>query len=105
MAIVTRLTVVLIIGPVPVLIVHLRFVVLVAEDALEHFVVRGVHVASCAGLPLAAMLAGIDAEVLAIVIEGRGQPRIQRVAHRAIVREIQCHVIRIGRPLKIGLMA
>lgn len=87
------------------LVIHFGFVVLMAQNALEHFIVRGVHMAGRAGLPLAAMLAGIDAKVLAVVVERRGQPRIQRVARRAIVREIQRHVIRIRRPLEIGLMA
>lgn len=85
MAIVTRLAVVLIILPVSMFIIHLRLIVLVAQNALEDFVIRRIHVASRARLPLAAMLAGIDAEILAVVIERRRHPRIYRMASGAIM--------------------
>lgn len=86
-------------------VIHFGLIMLVAKNAFEHFVIRRIHVAGGAALPLAAVLAGINAEILAIVIECCRPPRIQRVASRAVTREIQCHVIRIRRPLKIRLMA
>jgi hypothetical protein len=105
MAVVTRLAVVLIILPVPMFVIHLCLIVLVTQNALEDFVIRRIHVASRARLPLAAMLAGVNAEVLAVVIERRRRPRIHRMAGSAIMREIQRHVIGIRGPLKIRLMA
>ncbi len=87
------------------LVIHLRLIVLVAQNALEDFVIRRIHVASRARLPLAAMLAGINAEILAVVIERRRHPRIYRMASGAIMREIQRHVIGIRGPLEIRLMA
>jgi hypothetical protein len=105
MAVITRLAVVLIVLPVPKLVIHLRLILFVAQNALEDYVVRRVHVARRARLPFAAMLAGINAEILAVVIERRRRPRIHRVASGAIVRKIQRYVIGIRRPLKIRLMA
>jgi hypothetical protein len=105
MAVVTRLAVVLIVLPVPMLVIHLCLIVLVAQNALENFVVRRIHVARRTRLPFAAMLAGINAEVLAVVIERRRRPRIHGVASGAIVRKIQRHVIGVRRPLEIRLMA
>jgi hypothetical protein len=51
------------------------------------------------------MFAGVNAEVLAIVIERRRFPGIHGVTSGTVVREIQGQVIRIGRPLEIRLMA
>lgn len=105
MTFVARLAVVLVALLVPVLVIHLRLIVLVAQNAFEDFVVRRIHVARRARLPLAAMLAGINAEILAVVIEGRRRPRIHRVTGSAIMRKIQRHMIGIRRPLEIRLMA
>ncbi len=69
MAVVTRLAVVLIVLPIPMFVIHAGLIVRVAQNALEDSVVRRIHMTSRAGLPLAAMLAGINAEILAIVIE------------------------------------
>jgi hypothetical protein len=87
------------------LVIHFRLTVLVTQNALEHFVIRRIHVARRAALPFAAMLAGINAKILSVMIKRRRRPRIQRVARRAIMRKIQCHMIGIRRALKIGLMA
>ena len=58
-----------------VLAVDLRLVrMLVTKDALEGLVVGRVLVALRAGAPLAAVLARIDREVGAVVVEGRGPP-------------------------------
>ena len=105
MTFITRLAVVLVARLVAMLVVHFGLIMLVTKNAFEHFVIRRIHVAGGAALPLATVLAGINAEILAIVIECCRPPRIQRVASRAVTREIQRHVIRIRRPLKIRLMA
>jgi hypothetical protein len=51
------------------------------------------------------MLAGINAEILAVVVERRRRPRIHGMASGAIVRKIQRHVIGIRGSLEIRLMA
>ena len=105
MAFITRLAVVLITRFVAVLGVHLGLIVFVTQNALEHFVIRRIHMAGGAALPLAAMLAGIDSKILAIMIERCRPPGIHRMASFAVVRKIQSHMIRIRWPLKIRLMA
>lgn len=105
MAFVTCLAVVLIALLVLMLGIHARLIMFVAQNTLEHFVVRRIHVARGAALPFALMLAGVNAEILAVVIECCRPPRIHRMASRAVVREIQRHVIRIRRTLEIRLMA
>lgn len=86
-------------------VIHARLIVFMAQNALKDFVIGGIHMARGAGLPPAEMLAGINAEVLRVVVKGRGHPGVERVAGGAIMREIQGHMIRIRRPLKIELMA
>jgi hypothetical protein len=76
MAIITRLTVKLIVAPILMLVIHFRLIVLVTENAFKNFVIRRIHVTGGAILPFAAMLAGINAEILSIVIKGRRRPRI-----------------------------
>lgn len=66
-------------------VIHFRLLVFMAKNTLEDFVVRRVHVASRTALPFAAMLARIDAKILAVMIERCRQPRIHAVARRAIV--------------------
>jgi len=105
MTFIARLAVVLIALLVPMFVIHLDLIVLVTQNAFEDFVIRRIHVASRACLPFAAMLAGINTEILAVVIERCRRPRIHRVARGAIMREIQCHVIGIRGPLEIRLMA
>lgn len=85
MAIIARLAVVLITRAASVFVSHSGLIMFMAKNTLEYFVVRGVHVTRRTRLPFAAMLAGIDAEILAVVIERRRQPRIHGVAGRAIV--------------------
>jgi hypothetical protein len=85
MAVVTRLAVILIICAIAMLVVHTCLIMLVTQNALKHFVIRRIDVARRARLPFALMLAGVNAKVLAIMIECRGRPRIHRVARRAIV--------------------
>lgn len=86
------------------LIIHFGLIVFMAKNALEDFIIHGIHVAGRAVLPSVAMFAGIDAKILAVVIERGRQPGIQRVASRAVVGEIQRHVIRIRGALKVRLM-
>lgn len=105
MAIVTGLTIELIVRAVAMFGIHAGLIMFVTQNTLEDFVIRRVHVARRAVLPFAAMLAGINAKILAVVIERCRRPRIHRVASRAVVREIQRHVIRIRWALEICLMA
>ncbi len=104
-AFITRLAVVLITRFVAMLGVHFGLIVVVTQNTFEHFVIRRIHMAGGAALPLAAMLAGIDPKILAIMIERCRPPGIHRMASFAVVRKIQSHVIRIRWPLKIRLMA
>ncbi len=69
MAVVARLAVVLIALLVLMFASHAGLIVRVAQNALEDFVVRRIHMTSRAGLPPAKMLAGVNPEVLAVVIE------------------------------------
>lgn len=105
MATIARLTVVLIILPISVFVVHARFVMFVAINAFKKLVVGCVHMTSRAALPFLAMFTGVDSEILAVMIERRRQPGVQGMAGGAIVREIQRHMVGIRRPLEIRLMA
>ena len=105
MAIIACLAVILIVAFATVRVVHLCLIVFVTVDTLEHLVVLRIDMAGGATLPLAAMLAGVNAEILAVVIERSRRPGIDRVARKAIVGEIQRHVIRIQWSLEIILMA
>lgn len=105
MATIARLTVVLIILPITVFIVHLGLIVFMTIDALKELVIGRVHMAGRAALPFFAMFAGVNSEILAVMIERRRQPGVQGMAGGAIVREIQRHMVGIRRPLEIRLMA
>lgn len=105
MAAITRLTVVLIILPVSVFVVHARFFMLMAINAFKKLVVGCIHMTSRAALPFLAMFAGVDPEILTVMIERRRQPGVHGMAGGAIMREIQRHMVGICRPLKIRLMA
>lgn len=105
MATIARLAVVLIILPVAVFVVHLGLIMFMTIDALKELVIGRVHMAGGAALPFAAMLAGINSEILAVMIKRCRQPGVQGMAGGAIVREIERHMIGICRPLKIRLMA
>jgi hypothetical protein len=105
MAAIACLAVVLIVLPIPMPIIHFLLIVRVAKNALENFIVRGIHVTGGAALPLAAMLARVNTEILSVMIEGRRFPGSQRVTRGAVMRKIQRHMIRTGWPLKIRLVA
>ena len=58
------------------LIVHAGLIMFMAKNTLKDFVVCGIHMTRRAALPSAAMLAGIDAKILAVMIERCREPRI-----------------------------
>lgn len=86
------------------LVIHSLLVMFMTIDTLKGFVVVRIDVAGGAVLPLALMRVGINRKVLRIMIEGRGRPGGHRVAGCAILRKIQCDMIRVGWPLEIILM-
>ena len=51
--------------------------------------------------PLALVRAGIDPEILQVVVECRWQPRGRRMTRGAIMAEIGRHMIWIGRSRKV----
>src|SRR6186713_3248789 len=92
-------------GDAAVVLVHLGPIrVLVAEDALEDLVVACRDMAVGAARPAAAVLAGVDGEVAAVVVPAGGAPRARRVARLAIARERRGLVVGIRGALVVVLV-
>lgn len=77
-------------GATPVLVVHLSLVVFMAEDALEDRIVGRIDMTVIAVVPLVAMRARVDREVLCVMIPVCGTPGCCRMASLAIGREARC---------------
>ena len=75
-----------------------------ATQAGEISKVADAWMAFAAGIPLSAVLAGIDPEILRVMVHRVGYPCSCTVAGRTIMREHLRHVIRIRHLLKIRLM-
>lgn len=97
--------VVLIVVDLLMVIVGRRLVVLMTKDALKHRVVRRVDVAVGALIPLLAMSAGINREVLCIVIPISRRPGRCTVAVLTLGRKLRGRVIGIGRAVVSRLVA
>lgn len=68
---------------------------LMATDAGEVRKVARRRMAIEAAVPLSLMCPGVDPEVLLVVVECRGQPRIRRMALVALVAELVDDVVRV----------
>jgi len=68
MASVTGSTVVCIPVLFPVLIVHIGFVMLMADNAAENLIIRWIRVTLGTGVPLTFVFSGIDGKVLGIML-------------------------------------
>src|SRR5690606_7510434 len=97
MAVEAGVAVVLIARDCAVLVVHVGLVVLVAKDAFEDGVVGGIYVAIAAHVPLVFVLAGIDREILRVMVPVGGRPGCGGVARLTLSREQRRGVVRIRR--------
>lgn len=88
-----------------VLVVHILLVMLVTENTLENLVVIGIHMAIRTNAPLSLMLAGIDREVLRVVIPGGLSPVNGIMAVFTRGGKSRRQVIGIGGIVIIRLMA
>ena len=84
---------------------HIGLVVFVTEYALENRVVGGINMAVIAVIPFFPMFAGIDREILRVVIPIRRDPCCRRVTGLAIGREVCRRMIRAGGAIISTLMA
>lgn len=96
MTIEAGITVVLIAVFAAVFVVHLGLVVLMTEDALEDGKVRGVDVTIGTLIPFLAVFAGIDREILRVVIPVGRCPGRRSVAGLTLGREVCRRVIGVG---------
>ena len=90
---------------VVVLVIHFRLAVLVTENAFESGKIGLVEVTIRAGIPLVAVLAGVNREIQLIVIPVCRLPCGGAMANFALNRKVCRNVVGIGCVVKIGLMA
>lgn len=77
---------------------------LVTADTREGLILSGRWMALRATRPFPLMFAGVDPEVLLVVVERGRQPCRRGVARCAVVTELQRHVVRVRGNRKIGCM-
>lgn len=92
-------------GHFSMIIVHIRLIVLMTENALENCIIRRIDVAIGAGIPLFPMFAGIDREVLRVMVPICRRPSAGCVAALALGWEIGSLVIGVGGAVVSGLVA
>lgn len=91
--------------PVHPVVLVVRFWVHVAGRAGELSEIVRIVVAVCTCVPLAVVGAGVNREILSVVVEIRWYPSCFRVASRAVCREACLLVVWIGSAVVIGCMA
>lgn len=80
--------------PTFVLIIHFGLVVLMAENTLKDRIIRRIHMAVIAVVPFPSMLAGVDWEVLRVMIPICRCPCRSRVTSLAVSRETRSRMAR-----------
>lgn len=86
--------------------ISIGFVVFVTQNALEDGIIAGLHVASGTIIPPdGSMRARRYREILSVMIPVCRRPAVGGVAGLTGVREIGRRVIRIGRSIKVSLVA
>jgi hypothetical protein len=97
MTLIAGRTVVLISRDVAMLCIHFGLTMFMAADACKNRIVANRRMALRTTRPFVTVCAGIDPEELRVVIVRRRSPSRCRVAWRAIMAQLQCHMIRVGR--------
>ena len=86
-------------------VVIIRFRIHVAGGTGKLHVVSWIGVAIHALIPFTQVFSTVDREVVHIMIKRSRLPSVLRVASDAIIGELQCFMVRIGRLIKVRLVA